>query len=324
MVAWTASPRGGWRDYVALTKPRIISLLLVTALCAMFLAAGGAPAPYLVMLVLAGGALASGGANAINHYLDRDIDRLMRRTTNRPVASGRVSARNALGFGITLNALAFGILAWGVNPIAAGLTLGATLFYVFVYTLGLKRRTPHNIVIGGAAGAFPPVIGWTAVTGSLDLPALFLFAIVFFWTPPHFWALSLLIKDDYARASVPMLPLVTGARETRRQIFLHTLLLIALTATFFTYASRRLDLSNLGHRSRLCIHRFRVAANARAGRPPCRVHLQILAALSGAAVHGDCGRWSGRDLTDAGGHDRRDGSSQICRPGFINEAQLIG
>ncbi len=234
MVAWTASPRGGWRDYVALTKPRIISLLLVTALCAMFLAAGGAPAPYLVMLVLAGGALASGGANAINHYLDRDIDRLMRRTTNRPVASGRVSARNALSFGITLNALAFGILAWGVNPIAAGLTLGATLFYVFVYTLGLKRRTPHNIVIGGAAGAFPPVIGWTAVTGSLDLPALFLFAIVFFWTPPHFWALSLLIKDDYARASVPMLPLVTGARETRRQIFLHTLLLVALTATFFT------------------------------------------------------------------------------------------
>ena len=166
-------PCGSWRDYVALTKPRIISLLLVTALCAMFLAAEGAPAPNLVLLVLVGGALASGGANAINHYLDRDIDRLMRRTTNRPVASGRVSARNALAFGIILNALAFGLLAWGVNPIAAGLTLGATLFYVFVYTLGLKRRTPHNIVIGGAAGAFPPVVGWTAVTGSVDLRPYF-------------------------------------------------------------------------------------------------------------------------------------------------------
>ena len=237
MVAWTASARGGWRDYVALTKPRIISLLLVTALCAMFMAAGGAPAPYLVLLVLVGGALASGGANAINHYLDRDIDRLMRRTTSRPVASGRVSAGNALVFGITLNALAFVLLAWGVNPIAAGLTLGATLFYVFVYTVGLKRRTPQNIVIGGAAGAIPPVVGWTAVTGSLDVPALFLFAIVFFWTPPHFWALSLLIKDDYARASVPMLPLVVSLRETKRQIFLHTLLLVAMTAMFFTTGS---------------------------------------------------------------------------------------
>ncbi|MCY4110180.1 MAG: heme o synthase, partial [Chloroflexi bacterium] len=184
-------------------------------------------------LVLVGGAFASGGANAINHYLDRDIDKLMRRTTNRPVASGRVSARNALAFGIILNALAFGLLVWGANPIAAGLTLGATLFYVFVYTLGLKRRTPHNIVIGGAAGAFPPVIGWAAVTGSLELPALFLFAIVFFWTPPHFWALSLLIKDDYARARVPMLPLVVTLSETKRQIFVYTLLLVALTTMFF-------------------------------------------------------------------------------------------
>ena len=232
MIASTAAP-GGWRDYIALTKPRIISLLLVTALCAMFLAAGGVPAVHLIVLVLVGGTLASGGANAINHYLDRDIDKLMRRTTNRPVASGRVSARNALAFGIILNALAFGLLAWGANPIAAGLTLGATLFYVFVYTLGLKRRTPHNIVIGGAAGAFPPVIGWAAVTGSLDLPALFLFAIVFFWTPPHFWALSILIKDDYARARVPMLPLVVTLSETKRQIFVYTLLLVALTAMFF-------------------------------------------------------------------------------------------
>ncbi len=232
MMASTTAP-GGWRDYVALTKPRIISLLLVTALCAMFLAAGGVPALHLIVLVLVGGALASGGANAINHYLDRDIDKLMRRTTNRPVASGRVSAKNALVFGIVLNALAFGLIAWGANPIAAGLTLGATLFYVFVYTLGLKRRTPHNIVIGGAAGAFPPVIGWAAVTGSLELPALFLFAIIFFWTPPHFWALSLLIKDDYARARVPMLPLVVTLSETKRQIFVYTLLLVALTTMFF-------------------------------------------------------------------------------------------
>ena len=234
MIAQTAASHSTWRDFVALTKPRIIVLLLVTALCAMFLAAQGTPDPYVVLLVFVGGSLASGGANAINHYLDRDIDQLMRRTTNRPVAGGRVSPRDALGFGIVLNVLAFGLLASLVNPLAAGLTLGATLFYVFVYTMGLKRSTPQNIVIGGAAGAIPPVVGWVAVTGGLDLPALYLFAIVFFWTPPHFWALALLIRDDYARAGVPMLPVVTSVEETKRQIFLYTLVLLALTSMFFT------------------------------------------------------------------------------------------
>ena len=222
------------RAYVALTKPRIISLLVFTALGGMFLASRGVPDPLLTMIVLSGGALAAGGANALNHYLDRDIDRLMRRTATRPVVSGDVPPMNAMWFGIALNVVAFAILAWLVNPLSAVLTLSATLFYVFVYTMALKRSTPQNIVIGGAAGAIPPMVGWVAVTGSLDLPALYMFAIVFFWTPPHFWALSLLIKDDYSEAGVPMLPVVAGVSETKRSILLYTILLTALTAMFFT------------------------------------------------------------------------------------------
>ena len=222
------------RAYVALTKPRIISLLVFTALGGMFVASRGAPDPLLTIIVLSGGALAAGGANALNHYLDRDIDQLMRRTATRPVASGSIAPVNAMWFGIALNVLAFGILAWLVNPLSAVLTLSATLFYVFVYTMALKRSTPQNIVIGGAAGAIPPMVGWVAVTGTLDLPALYMFAIVFFWTPPHFWALSLLIKDDYSEAGVPMLPVVAGVSETKRSILLYTILLAALTAMFFT------------------------------------------------------------------------------------------
>ena len=222
------------RAYLALTKPRIISLLVFTALGGMFLASKGAPDPLLTAFVLAGGALAAGGANALNHYLDRDIDQLMRRTATRPVASGNVPPINAMWFGIALNVAAFAILGWFVNPLSAVLTLCATLFYVFVYTMALKRSTPQNIVIGGAAGAIPPMVGWVAVTGSLDLPALYMFAIVFFWTPPHFWALSLLLKDDYAEAGVPMLPVVAGVSETKRSILLYTILLTALTAMFFT------------------------------------------------------------------------------------------
>ena len=222
------------RAYVALTKPRIISLLVFTALGGMFLASRGVPDPLLTIIVLSGGALAAGGANALNHYLDRDIDRLMRRTATRPVVSGDVPPMNAMWFGIALNVVAFAILAWLVNPLSAVLTLSATLFYVFVYTMALKRSTPQNIVIGGAAGAIPPMVGWVAVTGSLDLPALYMFAIVFFWTPPHFWALSLLIKDDYSEAGVPMLPVVAGVSETKRSILLYTILLTALTAMFFT------------------------------------------------------------------------------------------
>ena len=221
------------KDYAVLTKPPVVALLVFTALGGMFLASQGVPDAGLILAVLGGGAMAAGGANAINHYLDRDIDKLMRRTSQRPVVMGRIQPRNALAFGIALNVIAFAILALGANPLSAVLTLGATLFYVFVYTMALKRTTTQNIVIGGAAGAIPPLVGWTAVTGFMGLPGIYLFMIVFFWTPPHFWALSLLIKDDYARAKIPMLPVVVGVRETRKSIFLYTWLLGAMTLMFF-------------------------------------------------------------------------------------------
>ncbi len=232
MIATTSIRHSVLRDYLALTKPRIISLLLLTALGGMFLAEGGAPKVSLAMLVLLGGALASGGANALNHYLDRDIDGRMARTRNRPVAVGRVRPQAALIFGIALNAAAMVVLVTWVNTLSAALTLGATLFYALVYTKGLKRTSPQNIVIGGAAGAIPPMVGWVAVTGHLGLPALYMFAIVFFWTPPHFWALSLLLKDDYARAGIPMLPVVAGIDKTKKTIFLYTWLVTALTMMF--------------------------------------------------------------------------------------------
>lgn len=222
------------RGYIALTKPRIISLLVFTALGGMFLGARGVPDPLLVILVLGGGALAAGGANALNHYLDRDIDGLMGRTAGRPIVSGSIPPQHAMWFGIALNVVAFIILGAFVNILSALLTLSATLFYVFVYTKALKRSTPQNIVIGGAAGAIPPMVGWVAVTGALGLPALYMFAIVFFWTPPHFWALSLMIKDDYRRAGIPMLPVVAGVKNTKLYILLYTILLLALTLMFFT------------------------------------------------------------------------------------------
>ena len=234
MIAQAAASRSVLSDYVALTKPRIVSLLLLTALGGMFLAADGTPDVSVVLLVMVSGSLAAGGAHALNHFLERDIDGRMRRTRHRPVASGRVSPNHAFLFGIGLNLIAFALLATLVNPLTAFITLSGTLIYVFVYTMGLKRTTPQNIVIGGAAGAVPPMAGWTAVTGSLDLPAVYLFAIIFFWTPPHFWALALLIKDDYARAGVPMLPVVTSVEETKKSILLYTLLLVALTLMFFT------------------------------------------------------------------------------------------
>ena len=225
------------RDYVSLTKPKIISLLLITAAGGMFLAQQGVPPLDQLLWVWLGGALASGGANAINQHLDRDIDREMRRTRRRPVAGRRVAPRYALAFGIALNAAAFVLLTtliqpWPAGLLAAGLTLSASLFYVFVYTLWLKRSTPSNIVIGGAAGAIPPVVGWAAVTGGVDLPAAYLFAIVFFWTPPHFWALSLLIQADYEQAGVPMLPVVSSRRQTTLHIFLYAIALVGLTLMF--------------------------------------------------------------------------------------------
>ena len=218
---------------MALTKPRIISLLLLTALGGMVLGARGLPEWQLMLVVLVGGALAAGGANALNHYADRDIDTLMSRTQARPVARGAVRPANALAFGIGLNVVAFAMLWLGASLLCALLTLSATLFYVFIYTKALKRSTPQNIVIGGAAGAIPPMVGWAAVTGYLGLPALYLFAIVFFWTPPHFWALSLLLKDDYASAGVPMLPVVAGVKRTKQSILLYTFLVAALTLMFF-------------------------------------------------------------------------------------------
>ena len=219
--------------YVALTKPRIIELLLVTTVPAMVLAARGIPPPWLVLWTLVGGSLAAGAANAINCYLDRDIDELMNRTRRRPLPAHVIEPEDALVFGLVLGVIAFAVMATLVNLVAAFLTLVAMAFYVVVYTMLLKRSTPQNIVLGGAAGALPPVIGWSAVTGDIGLPALLLFAIVFYWTPPHFWALSLRLRRDYAAARVPMLPVTHGVPETTRQIAVYSVLMVALTLAFF-------------------------------------------------------------------------------------------
>jgi protoheme IX farnesyltransferase len=235
VVAWHPSvpTREMVSDLVALTKPAIMSLLLLTALGGMFLAERGVPPFGLLAATLIGGAAASGGASALNHYFDRDIDDLMRRTRRRPLPSHRVPDEWAIGLGIALNVVSFAVLAFFANVVAALLALSGTLFYIFVYTLWLKRTTVQNIVIGGAAGAIPPLVGWAAVTGSLDLSAWLLFAIVFFWTPAHFWALALLIRDDYARAGVPMLPVVRGEEATAWGIFTYALSLIPISLLLF-------------------------------------------------------------------------------------------
>ena len=223
-------PRGSWRDYVALTKPRIMSLLLITGFCGMIAGARGWPGTGTAVAAMAGLALACGGASALNHVLDRDIDPLMgERTKSRPVASGRVPASRALEFGLALSAFSFVLLASAVNVLTALLALAGGAFYVIVYTRWLKRSTSQNIVIGGAAGAVPPLVGWAAATGHVGIAAWILFAIVFVWTPPHFWALALLIKENYAAAKVPMLPVVRGERETARQIVLYSVVLVGAT-----------------------------------------------------------------------------------------------
>jgi heme o synthase len=230
------------RAYVALTKPRIIELLLVTTVPAMVLATRDVPGIALgdwlrvTIWTVVCGTLAAGSANAINQYLERDIDSLMARTRRRPLPANTVEPERAVVFGIALGAISVSAMAWGVNLLAAFLTLLAIGFYVVVYTVMLKRSTPQNIVIGGAAGALPPVIGWAAVTGNVGLPALLLFLVVFYWTPPHFWALALRIRNDYAAAGVPMLPVVRGIAETSRQIGLYTILLVALTLVFAVVA----------------------------------------------------------------------------------------
>jgi heme o synthase len=221
------------RAYFLLTKPRIIELLLVTTVPTMFIAARGVPSPWLMTATLFGGALSAASANVLNCYLDRDIDALMRRTARRPLPAHRVDPADALRFGLVLGLAGFVWLWATVNLLSAALATAAILFYVFVYTIGLKRRSTQNIVIGGAAGAVPVLVGWSAVTGRIGLPALVLFAIIFYWTPPHFWALSLRFADDYAAAGVPMLPVVRGARETSTQILYYTVLLVAVTLLLY-------------------------------------------------------------------------------------------
>jgi len=222
-------------DLITLTKPRIISLLLVTTIAPMFITPFGLPPVTLVLWVMLGGYLMAGGANAINMWFDRDIDDKMSRTRLRPIPAGRIAPSAGLGFGISLALLAFAVFWYRVNPLSAWLALGGLLFYVFIYTIWLKRSSPQNIVIGGASGAFPPLVGWTAMTGQLDLAAVYLFAIVFYWTPPHFWALALIKQGEYARAGVPMLPVVYGESRTKFEMLAYTVILLPLTImpTFF-------------------------------------------------------------------------------------------
>ncbi|HTP11409.1 MAG TPA: heme o synthase [Anaerolineae bacterium] len=221
--------------YVRLSKPWVVALLLVTTVAAMLIAQKGLPPLSLVFFTLLGGALSAGGASAINSYIDRDIDGFMSRTKNRPVVTQRIPADNALAYGIAAGVASFVILALAANVLAAVLAMFGLLYYVFVYTGYLKRSTPHNIVIGGIAGAIPPLVGYAAVTGTVDVLALFLFLVIFYWTPPHTWALGLLIRTDYERVNIPMLPVVAGDTETRKQILLYTLQMIAVTLLLFAF-----------------------------------------------------------------------------------------
>ena len=235
--------------YLSLTKPRIILLLLIATVPAMILAEGGWPSPWLILVTVAGGTLVAGGANAMNCYFDRDIDGVMQRTRGRPLPAGQIEPKRAVVFALLLAATGFLMLEMFANLLAATLTLGAFIFYIVVYTLLLKRTTPLNIVIGGAAGAIPPVVGWAAVTGEVGLPALVMFGIVTVWTPPHFWALALNYSSDYQRAGVPMLPAVSGEEETKRQILIYSVALVAISlllplsgVTGFIYLSAALVL----------------------------------------------------------------------------------
>ena len=217
------------RDYISLLKPRVMSLVVFTGGCGLLLAPGHIH-PFLAFITILCIALGSGASGAINMWYDRDIDALMKRTANRPIPAGRVHADEALGFGIAMAIASVTIMGLATNPIAGIVLAAAILFYVFIYTMWLKRLTPQNIVIGGAAGSFPPMIGWAAVTGDITLMPIILFAIIFLWTPPHFWALSLLIKDEYKNAKVPMLPVVAGEEKTRASVLIYTFLLAACTA----------------------------------------------------------------------------------------------
>lgn len=229
---------GTLRDYFSLLKLRVVMLLDATAIGVMIPASHGHPRLWPVLAVLAGGTFAAGGAHAVNCWFDRDIDAAMNRTRRRPLPNGRIPAWHAVALGVTLNVLAFAVLWAGANVLAASLALTGSLIYVFVYTMWLKRSTPLNIVIGGAAGAMPPLVGWAAATGRLDLTAVALFGVIFFWTPPHFWALAQMLKSDYARAQVPMLPVVVGERATKRRSIVYASLTAAVSVIpFFTGAA---------------------------------------------------------------------------------------
>jgi protoheme IX farnesyltransferase len=238
-AAPSKSGRSTVAAYFALTKPRIIELLLITTVPSMILAAGGWPGTWLVAATLIGGSLSAGGANALNNYVDRDIDQVMRRTRSRPLAREVVPPIHALVFGIVLGVAGFAWLWATTNLLAAAISTAALLFYVFVYTLGLKRSSAQNIVIGGAAGAAPALVGWAAVTGALALPAWVLFLVVFYWTPPHFWALAIRYRDDYERAGVPMLPVVAGVEATTRKMLLYTSLMVAISLLLVPVAGMR-------------------------------------------------------------------------------------
>ena len=291
-------PAGAWRDYVALTKPRIMLLLLITAAAGMFVGAGGLPDLPELAVVLAGGALACAGASALNHYLDRDIDAMMGdRTSDRPIVAGRLIPPRAIEFGLVLSAFSFVLLASLVNVLTASLALLGGLFYVLVYTQWLKRWTVQNIVIGGAAGAVPPLVGWAAATGNLTLPAIFLFLIIFFWTPPHFWSLALLIKREYAAARIPMMPVVRGDRETSRQIVAYSLVLAATSLLPFLWHSVGGRVSRRSASARRGLHRPGAELGAADDPRPCRTPLPLLTALPGAPVLCDGGRHGRRHLT---------------------------
>jgi protoheme IX farnesyltransferase len=274
------------RSLFALTKPRIIELLLVTTVPTMLLARRGLPSAQVLALTLLGGALAAASANTINCYIDRDIDAVMRRTARRPlVARGSkavIKPSEALVFGVALGAAATLMLGTGVNWLAAALADGAILFYVFVYTMGLKRRTASNIVIGGAAGCFPVLVGWAAVTGKVGLPAIVLFAVIFFWTPPHFWALAMKFRDDYAAAGVPMLPVVAPAAVVARKIVFYSYAMVAATLALAPYAGWLYGCcaAGLGAWFLAEAHRLRARVAVGDARAPMRLFHQSIAYLT--------------------------------------------
>lgn len=262
---------GSFAIYLALMKPKIIVLLLITTVGAMFVAAGGAPDLSLMLWTIIGGTLSAGGANALNHYFDRDIDGFMYRTKRRPLPSGWIQPGRVIAFGVLLCLLAFLVFAIQVNLLAAVLSLVGALYYIFVYTIALKRRTPHNITIGGAAGAIPPLVGWAAVTGGLDITAWALFGIVFLWTPPHTWALTLMVRRDYARVDVPMLPVVAGEEATYRHILVYSwvyvIFMLALTPLglfgwFYFVAALALSAIHMRYAYRIRSERSNAAARS--------------------------------------------------------------